>query len=410
MKDTSFRSEASRPGARGAGVAVRGLAVAVLLLAGLAHAARPYRGGAVATAYPPASAAALEMLEKGGNATDAAVAAAFVAGVVGPYHSGIGGGGFALVHDGKSGETQVLDFREVAPKAATRDMYLKDGKVVPGLSTDGPLAVAVPGAVAGYLEILKKHGKLPPSVVLAPAIAAALGAGYGLPVRQRASTAPVPAIASTPVSPHVARVPQDASAAKALKLYENGEKAQALAMLDVLVKKGNADAYGLYGWMTLMGEGLAKKPGQGAPTAQERQAWHADAKPWITRALAKNDSYALAAKGVMLAEGWQEQRNMPRALELLKQAAQKGNTEAMHLLGLYNMMGKSTPVNHKEARKWFTMAADKGSAGDIYNLGLMDWEGAGLKRPDRASAMQRWKIAASMGEERAIKAVAQGKP
>nr|WP_240360426.1 gamma-glutamyltransferase [Pyxidicoccus caerfyrddinensis] len=181
MKDTSFRSEAARPGARVAVSAARGtrslaarsLALAVVLLACVAHAARPYRGGAVATAYPQASAAALEMLEKGGNATDAAVAAAFVAAVVGPYHSGIGGGGFALVHDGKSGETKVLDFREVAPKAATRDMYVKDGKVVPGLSTDGPLAVAVPGAVAGYLQLLKEHGKLPPSVVLAPAIAAA---------------------------------------------------------------------------------------------------------------------------------------------------------------------------------------------------------------------------------------------
>ena len=166
MKDTSFRSEASRLGARG-------LAAAVLLLACVAQAARPYRGGAVATAYPQASAAALQMLEKGGNATDAAVAAAFVAAVVGPYHSGVGGGGFALVHDGKSGQTQVLDFREVAPRAATRDMYVKDGKVVPGLSTDGPLSVAVPGAVAGYLQLLKAHGKLSPAVVLAPAIAAA---------------------------------------------------------------------------------------------------------------------------------------------------------------------------------------------------------------------------------------------
>ena len=255
-----------------------------------------------------------------------------------------------------------------------------------------------------------RRNQLAYTLVLAPAIAAALGASYLLPLRQRASTAPVPAIASTPVSPHVASVPLDASAAKALTLYENGDKAKALAMLDVLVKKGNADAYGLYGWMTLMGEGQVRRPGQAAPTAQERQAWHADAKPWITRALAKNDSYALAAKGVMLAEGWQEQRNMPRALGLLKQAAQKGNTEAMHMLGLYNMLGKGTPVNHKEARKWFTQAADKGSAGDIYNLGLMDWEGAGLKGPDRASAMQRWKIAASMGEERAVRAVAQGKP
>ncbi|MCP3138935.1 gamma-glutamyltransferase [Pyxidicoccus xibeiensis] len=163
MKDTSFRSEASRLGARAVGVAV-------LLAACVAQAARPYRGGAVATAYPQASAAALEMLDKGGNSVDAAVAAAFVGSVVGMYNSGIGGGGFALVHDGKTGETKVLDFREVAPKAATRDMYVKDGQVVPGLSTDGVLSVAVPGAVAGYLQLLKEHGKLPPAVVLAPAI------------------------------------------------------------------------------------------------------------------------------------------------------------------------------------------------------------------------------------------------
>ncbi|MCE9669444.1 gamma-glutamyltransferase [Myxococcus stipitatus] len=155
------------------GAVVRGLAVAVVLLACVAHAARPYRGGAVATAYPAASEAALKMLDKGGNAVDAAVAAAFVAAVVGPYHSGVGGGGFALVHEAKSGETRVLDFREVAPKAASRDMFVKDGKVVTGLSTDGALSVAVPGAVAGYLELLEKHGKLPRSVVLAPAIEAA---------------------------------------------------------------------------------------------------------------------------------------------------------------------------------------------------------------------------------------------
>ncbi len=133
-------------------------------------AARPYRGGAVATAHPYASEAALSMLEKGGNATDAAVAAAFMLAVVGPYHSGVGGGGFALVHDAKSGTTEVIDFREVAPAKATRDMYVRDGKVVPGLSTDGALSVAVPGAVRGYLELHAKEGKLPRTVVLAPAI------------------------------------------------------------------------------------------------------------------------------------------------------------------------------------------------------------------------------------------------
>ena len=144
-----------------------------LLMTAPAWAARPYRGGAVASAHPVASAAALQMLDKGGNAVDAAVAAAFTLAVVGPYHSGLGGGGFALVHEAKAGQTRVLDFREVAPKGATREMYLKDGKVVPGLSTDGALSVAVPGAVAGYLELLEKHGKLSRAVVLAPAIAAA---------------------------------------------------------------------------------------------------------------------------------------------------------------------------------------------------------------------------------------------
>ncbi|MBN8469470.1 gamma-glutamyltransferase [Corallococcus exiguus] len=166
----------------------RALGLAVLLVAAQAGAARPYRGGAVATAYPPASEAALQMLDKGGNAVDAAVAAAFVAAVVGPYHSGVGGGGFALVHDAKSGGTQVLDFREVAPKGASRDMYLKDGALVPGLSTDGALSVAVPGAVAGYLELLSKHGKLKPAVVLAPAIRLAKQGFWVTPKYQQMAT------------------------------------------------------------------------------------------------------------------------------------------------------------------------------------------------------------------------------
>ncbi|WP_241758424.1 gamma-glutamyltransferase [Myxococcus landrumensis] len=188
MNETSVERQPSRKSARVQVALVRSLAVAVLLLACVASAARPYRGGVVATAYPQASEAALKMLDRGGNAVDAAVAAAFVAAVVGPYHSGVGGGGFALVHDAKTGATRALDFREVAPKAATRDMFLKDGKVVPTLSTDGVLSVAVPGAVAGYLELLKTHGTLPPSVVLAPAIEAARK-GLWVTPRYRSMTA-----------------------------------------------------------------------------------------------------------------------------------------------------------------------------------------------------------------------------
>ncbi|NBD07781.1 gamma-glutamyltransferase [Corallococcus silvisoli] len=166
----------------------RAVGLSVLVVAGAAQAARPYRGGAVATAYPAASEAALQMLEKGGNAVDAAVAAAFVAAVVGPYHSGVGGGGFALVHDAKSGGTEALDFREVAPKAASHDMYLKDGALVPGLSTDGALSVAVPGAVAGYLELLGRHGRLKPAVVLAPAIRLAKQGFWVTPKYQQMAT------------------------------------------------------------------------------------------------------------------------------------------------------------------------------------------------------------------------------
>ncbi len=178
----------------------RGLVVLVLCVLGVppAQAARPYRGGAVATAHPEASAAALEMLNKGGNAVDAAVAAAFTLAVVGPYHSGVGGGGFALVHEAKAGHTTVLDFREVAPQAATRDMYVKDGQVVPGLSTDGALSVAVPGAVAGYLELLQKHGKLSPAVVLAPAIRVARQGFWVSPKYQQMAEMRVQCLAKDP--------------------------------------------------------------------------------------------------------------------------------------------------------------------------------------------------------------------
>lgn len=127
----------------------------------------------MAAAHPLGSAAGEEMLEAGGNAVDAAVAAAFTMAVVGPYHSGLGGGGFAIVHLAKDGSDVALDFREVAPARASRDMYVVGGELAPKLATDGALAVAVPGAVKGYLELHAKYGRLPRARVLAPAIRAA---------------------------------------------------------------------------------------------------------------------------------------------------------------------------------------------------------------------------------------------
>lgn len=144
-----------------------------VLVSATALAARPWSGGAVAAAHPTASEAGVAMLDAGGNAVDAAVAAAFTMAVVGPPHSGLGGGGFALVHLAKAGTDEAFDFREVAPAKATHDMYLVDGKLDPRRVTDGALSVAVPGAVKGYLELHEKYGKLPRAKVLAPAIAAA---------------------------------------------------------------------------------------------------------------------------------------------------------------------------------------------------------------------------------------------
>lgn len=110
------------------------------------------------------------MLAMGGDAVDAAVATAFALGVVHPFASGIGGGGFAIVHRA-NGEQIALDFREVAPKAATTNMFLDSkGNVVPDLSRLGALAVAVPGEVAGLYELHRRYGKLPWATVIQPAI------------------------------------------------------------------------------------------------------------------------------------------------------------------------------------------------------------------------------------------------
>lgn len=127
------------------------------------------RQGAIATAHPLASQAGAEALRAGGNAVDAAVAAAFALSVVQNESSGIGGGGFALVWLAKAGTLTVLDFREVAPQAATPDMFLVDGQVDPRRSRQGGLSVAVPGAVKGYAELARRFGRLPLPRLVEPA-------------------------------------------------------------------------------------------------------------------------------------------------------------------------------------------------------------------------------------------------
>jgi gamma-glutamyltranspeptidase/glutathione hydrolase len=129
---------------------------------------------AVATAHPVATEAGLEILAKGGNAFDAAVAVSATLAVVEPYSSGIGGGGFWLLHRAADGKQVMIDGRETAPLAARRNMYQdREGNVIPGLSVDGALAAGIPGEPAALVHIAKTYGQLPLSRSLAPAIRAA---------------------------------------------------------------------------------------------------------------------------------------------------------------------------------------------------------------------------------------------
>src|SRR3989475_587138 len=136
----------------------------------------------VATDEPLGSAAGVKILKRGGNAVDAAVAVAFALAVVEPAAGNIGGGGFMLIRlaDGK---TTFLDYREVAPGKATRDMYIgKDGKLDEEASVIGYRSVAVPGTVAGLTLALKSYGSMKLAEVMAPAIRFAEN---GFPISKR---------------------------------------------------------------------------------------------------------------------------------------------------------------------------------------------------------------------------------
>ena len=152
------------------------LGVLSLLVPGLQDARgaskRPVRAkhGMVSSAEPHASQVGVEILRAGGNAVDAAVAVGFALAVTFPQAGNIGGGGFMLIRL-QDGTTTCIDYREMAPHAATRDMYLDtSGVFVPERSLKGPLAAGVPGSVAGLLLALHHYGTMKREEVLAPAI------------------------------------------------------------------------------------------------------------------------------------------------------------------------------------------------------------------------------------------------
>ncbi|MCR6594902.1 gamma-glutamyltransferase [Campylobacter insulaenigrae] len=126
--------------------------------------------GLVLSSHELANKIGKEVLDKGGNAIDAAVAVGYALAVVHPSAGNIGGGGFAVIHLA-NGESTTLDFREMAPLKATRDMYLdKKGEVIPDASTIGYLAAGVPGTVKGMSAMLDRYGTMKLSDLMNPAI------------------------------------------------------------------------------------------------------------------------------------------------------------------------------------------------------------------------------------------------
>ncbi|QSW88321.1 gamma-glutamyltransferase [Flavobacterium endoglycinae] len=127
----------------------------------------------VVSAREEASKIGVEIMKKGGNAFDAMVGTELALAVAYPFAGNLGGGGF-MVYRKANGEVGTLDYREKAPMAASKDMFLdKEGNVIKGKSTDSPLAIGVPGTIAGVFAVHKKLGSLPMSEILKPVIALA---------------------------------------------------------------------------------------------------------------------------------------------------------------------------------------------------------------------------------------------
>ncbi|MDX1656823.1 MAG: gamma-glutamyltransferase family protein, partial [Candidatus Competibacteraceae bacterium] len=127
--------------------------------------------GMVATQEETATRIGVDILRQGGNAVDAGVAIGFALAVTLPRAGNLGGGGFMIIHDAEGNETVALDFREMAPAAASRDMYLNEqGEPDPELSRYSYKSVGVPGTVAGLALALERYGTMALAEVMAPAI------------------------------------------------------------------------------------------------------------------------------------------------------------------------------------------------------------------------------------------------
>jgi len=194
--------------------------------------------GMVVTAEKLASEAGAEVLKQGGNAFDAAVAVGYALAVVWPEAGNIGGGGFMTLRT-KDGKTDFIDFREKAPRAATATMYLDaKGNVIKGASTDGYLAVGVPGTVAGMEMVREKFGTMTRAQLLAPAIKLARE-GFALSQGDVASfNAELPKLRKDPLATSIFLAPDGSARKIGDKLVQADLAASLTAIAD-----GGPDAF-----------------------------------------------------------------------------------------------------------------------------------------------------------------------
>ena len=218
---------------------LRLLCLLVLLPMNSAMAGATISTAGIASAHPLATQAGHEILARGGNAFDAAVAVAASLSVVEPYSSGLGGGGFFLLHRARDGYEVMIDARERAPLAATRDMYLdSSGNPVPGLSVDGPLAAGIPGIPAGLAHLAKNYGRLSFKELLAPAIRLARN---GFPVTSQLSRMTLRQQERLKNFPETARIFLNKGFIHAVN--ERLQQPDLARTLDLLARKGRAGFY-----------------------------------------------------------------------------------------------------------------------------------------------------------------------
>jgi gamma-glutamyltranspeptidase/glutathione hydrolase len=197
----------------------------------------------------------MQMLREGGNAFDAAVAVSAVLAVVEPASSGVGGGGFYLLHSAKGNRDVMVDAREAAPLAARADMYVSPDRAPGTSSTDGPLAAGIPGEPAAWAHLARQYGRLPLSKSLAPAIQIARD---GFPLYARLQNAIRVKQARLAASPEAARVFLDNGQVPAVgALIRQPDLA---TTLELLAQKG-VDAFYRGEWADRLVDGIRRDGG-----------------------------------------------------------------------------------------------------------------------------------------------------